>query len=309
MYTRPPIRAIIAASLCLSAALIVISPASAAEKKGEWLRTEKSCEFSSWNAMPVPDEKIEWTGACKDDVAHGTGKLQWYRDGNPTSYEQGQCANGKWHGRVVSYINDHVRYEGNFAYGRRIGLTRQIYDKVILEGLKTQSPYKEWIAQGYGEKDEFVLPMLYSRFQDRRICPKAEQDKDQCQSQASAFIAAEEAAMTTINQLGRCLNQAEALAQVYADFKPDKKMLNYYGNAYNKISAVAVKRGFGEHMEAAQVDTQPAMFDDVQRALGPRLDALRQQDEDDGAARRAQAKASIEALVPYFKKNCSVFAK
>ena len=224
MTTCPTVRARSFAWLCLAAALL-LSPATwAAEPAGEWIKTSRGCEFSAWNSSPVPDEKIAWTGACdEDDVAHGTGTLQWYRDDKPTSQEKGQAVHGKWHGRVVSQLNEHVRYEGQYAWGRRIGLTRQFYSKAILEGLKKESPYREWIAEGSWEQDEFVLSMLYSRFAERRICPRVELDRDLCVSQQQALLATENAALASINQLGRCLNHAEMLAEVYIENLPDKK--------------------------------------------------------------------------------------
>lgn len=302
-------------ALLLLACLACAAPAHAApagmkDTTGTWIETSKACTFLAWNPRPEPDEEIRWTGPCDDnDMAHGTGTLQWYLNGKTTSQETGQAVHGKWHGRVVSQINEQVRYEGQFAHGRRIGLTRQFYSRPIWNVLKQRSPHQEWAADGYWEKDEFVVPMLHSRFQEPRPCPKAEHDRDLCVSRLHHLLAAENAAMTTINQLGRCLTHAEMLIEVYAEARPDKKQVAYYGKAYEKISALAKAKGYADHMEAAQNDSAPAVEAYMKRLIGPRLEALHKKDLDEDDEQRAFAPLAIEALAPYFQKNCAAYLK
>lgn len=304
MPVRPILRAVLTLVLGACAALTHHPDASAAAPKGQWLKTSKACAFTAWNPAPEEGEELVWTGPCKDDVAHGNGTLQWLLNGQPTDRETGLAVNGKWHGRVVSYLGIHTRYEGEFAYGRRIGLTRHIYGKAVVDALQTKSPHKEWFADGYWDKDELVVPMLYSRFQDRRTCPKAEQARDLCVHQVHTLLTAEQAALFTINQLGRCMSHAEMLMEVYSETNPDKKRLNHYGAAYGKLQELARKKGFSEHMDAAQLDSAPAIEADIQRLAGRQLEALHKQDVDDDAMRRAHGQLAIEVLAPYFKKNC-----
>lgn len=306
MHPSQPIRAFATALLGLSAALLFMAPAAAADPKGHWMDTHKTCRFFAWNPFPEPQEAIEWRGECKDDVAHGTGTVQWDKDYQPAEKHTGQAVNGKWHGHVVSHLSSGVRYEGEFAYGRRVGLTRQIYSKAIAETLKTMSPYKNWFADGTWEKDEFVLPMLYSRFQERRVCPKAEQAKDQCQSVVRALLATEQATMTTLHQLALCMNHAEALMEIYDEKKtPDPKMVRTYGQVFEKIAQSAEKQGLSAHMDDAQKDTEPVMYASIQKTV----DALMAKDKDNDEMDDAKAQQIANALTPYLQKNCAVYLK
>lgn len=306
-----PVTLPLRATFLLAAAALLHSPgALAADPKGAWIKADKACTFLAWNPRPEPNEDIRWTGPCDDnDRAHGTGTLQWYLNDKPTSQETGQAVHGKWHGRVVSQINEQIRYEGEFAHGRRIGLTRQFYSRPVWEVLKTRSPHQEWAADGHWENDEFVLPMLHSRFQEPRPCPKAEQDRDLCVSRLHDLLVAENAALTTINQLGRCLTHAEMLMEVYIESRPDKKQVIRYSKAYEKMAELAKKKGYADHMEAAQTDSGPAIEADIQRLVGPRLAALRQKNLDEDAEQRAYGPLAVEALAPYFQKHCTAYLK
>lgn len=309
MLTRPSTCHPLRAWLCFCAALVFNASAIAAGPKGVWISTHKACEFSAWTPNANAGESITWTGECQDDVAHGSGTLQWFRDYRAAEKQTGQAVNGKWHGRVLSQFNFGARDEGDYAQGRRIGLARQSFSRAATEELKTRSPYKDWLADGYWEKDEFVLPMLHSRFQEPRPCPRAEQRRDQCASLVKALLATENTALTTINQLGRCLNHAEMLMEVYGESQPDKQQMTYYGQAFEKITALAKGKGYAEHMDTAQADSQPAVEADMKRIIGPRLEALRQKQLDEDAEQRAFAPLAIEALAPYFQKNCAAYLK
>lgn len=306
MNSLPPTHPAARALLCMGAALLLASPASAADKKGEWIKTDKACEFSAWNPYPEEGEKIAWTGDCKDGVAHGAGTLQWTLDGTAINKDVGQAANGKWHGRVVSYLPDGIRYEGDFSFGRRVGLTRHIYSKAALESSKARSASQAWVAEGYWAQDEFVLPMLYSRFAERRICPKAEQDRDLCVGQLHALLANEKTTLATLHQFGLCMNFAETLMEIYDEKKtPEPKQVRYHGQIFDKIAQAAKAKGLSAHTDDAQDDTRPALF----ASLQPIMASLQAKDKNDEEMDDAEARAVINALTPSFKKNCQAFLK
>jgi len=306
MPTYPSKHPAARALLCLCATLAFIAPAFADSPPGAWIKTDKACEFSAWNPYPEEGEKIVWTGDCKDGVAHGAGTLQWTLNGTAINKDVGQAANGKWHGRVVSYLPGGIRYEGDFSFGRRVGLTRHIYSKAALESSKAQSASQAWVAEGYWAQDEFVLPMLYSRFAERRICPKAEQDRDLCVGQQHALLTAEKAALATLHQLGLCMNMAESLMEIYDEKKtPDPKQVRYYGQAFDRFAQVAKAKGLSAHTDDAQQDTQPALY----ASLQPIMASLQAKDKNDEEMDDAEARAVINALTPSFKKNCQAFLK
>lgn len=65
---------------------------SYAGESGDWIVDAKGCKV--WNAHPLGDESVAWSGSCKDGYADGPGVLQWL--GFPRS--QG-CANSPRAGR------------------------------------------------------------------------------------------------------------------------------------------------------------------------------------------------------------------
>jgi hypothetical protein len=67
-----------------------------------------------WDAMPVEEEAITWSGGCKDGFAEGDGTLQWFENGKPTAHYEGGYQAGKMEGRGVYSWANGDRYEGEF---------------------------------------------------------------------------------------------------------------------------------------------------------------------------------------------------
>src|SRR5882757_4575848 len=76
---------------------------------GAWLMdTEVGCRMWDWH--PNPDDKVVWSGGCKDGLKNGTGVAQWYEDGLPIDRFKGNYRHGKREG-VGSYRwNDKDRF-------------------------------------------------------------------------------------------------------------------------------------------------------------------------------------------------------
>lgn len=170
-------------------------------------------------------------------MAHGAGTLQRTLNGTAINWDINQAANGKWHGRVVVYLPGGIRCEGDFSHGRRVGPDRHSDSKAALERVKANGSRVEWIAEGHWEKDEFVLAVLDSRFAERRICPKTEQDRDLCVSQRTTLITTEETALANIHGLGPCMNHAETLRDIHHEKKTSEPtMVRYHGQAFEKLA-------------------------------------------------------------------------
>lgn len=74
-----------------------------------------------YNPNPQPNEKIKWTGGCKDGIAEGSGTLTWFENGKEQSAYNGHLQSGKYEGHVVRTSPDGSRYEGEFKNGTSNG--------------------------------------------------------------------------------------------------------------------------------------------------------------------------------------------
>lgn len=73
-----------------------------------------------FNASPVPNESVIWSGGCKDGYAEGVGYAQWSVNGKDTGRYEGMMVRGKRHGRGATQFND-VVYSGEFRDNKRHG--------------------------------------------------------------------------------------------------------------------------------------------------------------------------------------------
>jgi hypothetical protein len=84
--------------------------------------TDAKTECKVWNAFPVSNEQVTWSGECVEGFAEGTGVLRWILAGKPTvkKYE-GPMSAGRTTGRGVLVFTNGDRYEGEFKDGERSG--------------------------------------------------------------------------------------------------------------------------------------------------------------------------------------------
>jgi len=102
--------------LCF-ASLLAAVPAHA----GEWSTDEASgCQV--WNNYPTPDEKIVWSGACKDGKAFGPGTLKFVqKDPQKSSALNCSFLDGKCQGAGKKIWANGDRYKGDLVDGKLSG--------------------------------------------------------------------------------------------------------------------------------------------------------------------------------------------
>ena len=125
--------------LALPVAAGAQTPLAAVGQPG-WTPAGNDCFV--WNRTPGPDETANWSGACVDKHAEGTGTLVWkspageqryvgeMHDGrlnghgvytlSPTSKYEGEFKDDDFDGKGV-LTDGGVRYEGGWKYGRKSG--------------------------------------------------------------------------------------------------------------------------------------------------------------------------------------------
>ncbi len=114
----------IAAAGC--AASLFAGPAAAQEKTPPgWIADPKTgCKV--WNASPASNETIKWSGGCRNGLADGHGKLQWYVNGSPTGeMTEGEFRYGRPNGRVEIRWPDGRHYEGQVRNNKADGLGKK----------------------------------------------------------------------------------------------------------------------------------------------------------------------------------------
>ncbi len=105
---------------------------------------EPDCLVS--NPKPGQDERITWTGGCKDGFASGHGTLQWYANEVPGSRYEGAMENGRENGVGVLTRKNGDKIEGNFKNGRLNGQVKISYSN----GAKYEGETKDGRYDGNG---------------------------------------------------------------------------------------------------------------------------------------------------------------
>ncbi len=109
-------------SIWLFVAFLVLNNAPASA--GEWIIDIRTgCRV--WNANPQPDQLVKWSGKCVDDIAQGSGVLQWRLGGRNSDRFKGTLANGRRQGKgTMQWIDDGqygARYDGAWRNDKRAG--------------------------------------------------------------------------------------------------------------------------------------------------------------------------------------------
>ncbi|QYF95216.1 energy transducer TonB [Massilia sp. PAMC28688] len=73
------------------------------------------------NPHPVPKERVQWSGGCKDGFAHGEGGLEWFVNNELRSYYKGTLVRGRKHGHGYRKVGEGEEYEGEFVDDKREG--------------------------------------------------------------------------------------------------------------------------------------------------------------------------------------------
>lgn len=128
--------AALAFALCLTG-LPVFAQAGAG-----WIADPKTgCRV--WNATPGPNESISWSGKCQDQIAHGIGVLQWFKNDRPGDRYEGELRYGKPTGRGIMKTASGDRYEGEWQDGKAGGWGRLDRSGQTFSGQWTNGCFRE----------------------------------------------------------------------------------------------------------------------------------------------------------------------
>lgn len=92
---------------------VQISWTAPCEGDGWLFDTEAGCRMWDWH--PGPDDKVTWSGACRDGLKHGSGVVQWTEHGQAIDRFEGTYRFGRREGFGRYVWNATHRYEGNYA--------------------------------------------------------------------------------------------------------------------------------------------------------------------------------------------------
>src|SRR5204863_7387540 len=94
-----PLRVILRFERCVLACIWTCCVYSSAQGMDDAnvIRDQNSCLLE--NPRPVPNERVTWTGGCKDGFADGDGTLTWYVGDEQTWVYVGRLERGKRNGR------------------------------------------------------------------------------------------------------------------------------------------------------------------------------------------------------------------
>lgn len=83
--------------------------------------TDPSSNCATSNPFPKGNERITWTGGCRNGLLDGQGVLTWYRDERMTERNEGSFRNGEMHGESTTTFPDGSSVVGTYSEGRRNG--------------------------------------------------------------------------------------------------------------------------------------------------------------------------------------------
>lgn len=85
-----------------------------------WI-VDPNSDCKVWNASPVANETISWSGGCTDGYASGRGTLNWYKNGKPNGQYEGTMRGGKHNGQGSYNWPNGDTYTGAWTDGVRTG--------------------------------------------------------------------------------------------------------------------------------------------------------------------------------------------
>jgi len=103
-------------ALCLFVAAAL--PALAQQKV---MIADPSTNCATSNPFPKGNERITWTGGCRNGLLDGDGVLTWYRDDRLTERNEGSFRGGELHGNATTTFPDGSSVVGVYNEGRRNG--------------------------------------------------------------------------------------------------------------------------------------------------------------------------------------------
>jgi hypothetical protein len=132
-------------SIAVIAILIAAGFGPVTAEAGVW-QTDPKSACAVWDALPVPDQTVGWTGGCKDGRASGPGVLTISRAGKVVERSEGEFVDGKQTGQGArDYPTG--RYVGTFKDGLFEG------DGVFVgrNGMRYEGEWKNGNFDGHGK--------------------------------------------------------------------------------------------------------------------------------------------------------------
>jgi hypothetical protein len=103
----------ICADAAYSATLLLASLSMAWAASANWLADPKTgCRI--WNAAPLPNESVTWSGGCLGGMATGIGVAQWREGGKQGQKYSGELIAGKANGHGVLTFANGDRFDGQW---------------------------------------------------------------------------------------------------------------------------------------------------------------------------------------------------
>lgn len=101
-------------------ALAQSAPAGAAALASTWTSDARTgCKV--WNPQPEPQERVRWSGGCRDGFASGPGVTEWIEHGLVTERTEGVRVAGHLQGKGVQTLANGDRFEGAWKDDRKEG--------------------------------------------------------------------------------------------------------------------------------------------------------------------------------------------
>lgn len=106
------------------------------------------------NPDPLPNESVQWSGACKNGYAEGEGTQQWFDNGVPGQKYIGSMSGGKRSGSGVYIWPDGMRFDGEFFNNKRNGFGKMVIPRGSSK-IDKASKLGVWIG------DEYIMQGLF----------------------------------------------------------------------------------------------------------------------------------------------------
>jgi hypothetical protein len=122
---------------------------AAADEPAPWIEDAAGCKF--FNAHPAANERIHWSGGCRDGFGDGAGVLEWFEGDKPGSRVEGSFVHGAIQGRGHLVSGSGATYDGSFENGEISGFGTMIWPN----GDRYDGGWKDGKRSGHGT---FVRP-------------------------------------------------------------------------------------------------------------------------------------------------------
>jgi hypothetical protein len=132
---------------CALGLILAASTAFAQANKPGWIEDQTGCRHQ--NPSPQENEKLTWSGGCKEGYAEGEGIVEWFVDDKLVERFEGEYKHGRADGKgtLVSWQRGEERFEGEWKEGSPSKGKYAFPDGTIYAG-----ELRDWHFHGRGER-------------------------------------------------------------------------------------------------------------------------------------------------------------